>query len=199
MNVIEFFFDFSSPYGYFASTRIEGLAARHGQRVEWRPYLVGTAMKATGHQPLYHTPMLHDYVVVDVPRFARLLDVPFTLPAAFPLVASAASRAFYWTEQEQPSLAKKFAAAVYQAFFAEGHDISREQTLAEIAENCGIDAQSMLTAVRRPDIKELFRQKNDDALAKGVFGSPFFLVNGEPFWGADRLDQVDKWLSTGGW
>lgn len=199
MNSIEFYFDFSSPYGYFASTRIDGIADRYRRSVDWRPYLVGTAMKATGHQPMFRTPMFDDYVRIDVPRFARLLGVPFQLPESFPVVASAASRGFYWLKEQDAGTARRFAAGTFHAFFGEGRDISRPDELRRIADDCGVDGARFLEAARDPEVKRLFKEKNDEALAKGVFGSPFIVVDGEPFWGADRLDQVEKWLATGGW
>lgn len=199
MNPIEFYFDFSSPYGYFASTRIDAIATRHGREVAWRPYLVGTAMQATGHRPMINTPMFDDYVRVDVPRFARFLDVPFRLPESFPLVASAASRAFYWLHEQDPARARSFAAHIYHAFFGRGRDISRDHELERIGAQCGVDGAALVAAIREPRVKALFREYNDAALAKGVFGSPFIRVDGEPFWGADRLDQVETWLRTGGW
>lgn len=199
MSPIEFYFDFSSPYGYLASTQIDDIAARHGLAVEWHPYLVGTAMKATGHEPMVNTPMLRDYVLVDVPRFARLLGVPLKLADSFPLVATAASRAYYWLQEQDPRLAHEFARATYHAFFGEGRDISNTDELRAVADSCGVDGKLLAEATREPAVKDLFRRKNDAALAKGVFGSPYILVNGEPFWGADRLYQVEQWLETGGW
>lgn len=199
MSAIEFYFDFSSPYGYFASTQIDELAAKYNRSVDWRPYLVGTAMKETGHQPLFNTPKMHDYVVVDVPRFARLLGVPFQLPESFPLVTSAACRAYYWLGESDPDLARQFAQHAYHAFFGEGRDISRTETLQSIADNLGVNGSELVQATQDPRIKELFKAKNNAALDKGVFGSPFVLVDGQPFWGADRLYQVGKWLETGGW
>lgn len=199
MDPIEFYFDFSSPYGYFASTQIDDLAAKYGREVDWHPYLVGTAMKQTGHQPLFNTPMFHDYVVVDVPRFARLLGVPFRLPDSFPLVASAASRGYYWVQERDVLLAKTFARYTYHAFFGEGRDISRSETLRGIANDCGIDGGELVAATQDQRIKELFKRKNDAVLQRGVFGSPYVIVDGEPFWGVDRFYQVEKWLETGGW
>ena len=199
MSAIEFYFDFSSPYGYFASTQIDDLAARYGRSVDWLPYLVGTAMKATGHRPLVGTPMMQDYVYVDVPRFARLLGVPLQIPESFPLVASSASRAYYWLEERDGGLARRFAKAVYHAFFGEGRDISSSDEIKAIAVDCGVDADQLVQAAQEQSVKDMFRERNDAALAKGVFGSPFILVDGQPFWGADRLPQVEKWLATGGW
>lgn len=199
MNAIEFYFDFSSPYGYLASTRIDALGERYGRSVDWYPYLVGTAMKITGHQPMVSTPMFQDYVLIDVPRFARLLDVPLVLSEFFPLAASAASRAYYWLAERDPGVAKRFATRTYYAMFGEGRDISNPDELRAIASDCGTDGDELLQAVQDPRTKDLFRKKNDAALAKGVLGSPFVLVDGEPFWGADRLYQVEKWLESGGW
>ncbi|MFZ0485546.1 MAG: 2-hydroxychromene-2-carboxylate isomerase [Arenicellales bacterium] len=199
MSTIEFYFDFSSPYGYLASTQIDDIAARYGRRVEWCPYLVGTAMKATGHQPMVNTPMFRDYVLVDVPRFARLLGVPLRLADSFPLVATAASRAYYWLQEQDPERAHAFAKAAYHAFFGEGRDISKLDELQAIGDSCGTDGERLAEATRDQAVKDLFKRNNDAALAKGVFGSPYILVDGEPFWGADRLYQVEKWLETGGW
>lgn len=199
MSTIDFYFDFSSPYGYFAATQIDELAAKHQRKVNWHPYLVGTAMKATGHKPLVHTPMFNDYVTIDVPRFARLLGVPFQLPDSFPLIASAASRAYYWLEARDGERARRFAKGTYHAFFGEGRDISKTAELKAVAGTCNVDGEELVRATQDPQIKDLFKKKNDAALAKGVFGSPYILVNGQPFWGADRLYQLDKWLETGGW
>ena len=102
---MEFYFNFSSPYGYIASEKIDALAARYGRLVSWRPFLLGVAFKTTGGAPLLSS---------------------------------------------------------------------------EVA------------------TKEGTRMEVEAGLAKGVFGSPYIIVDGEPFWGTDRLDQVEKWLASGG-
>ena len=68
-----------------------------------------------------------------------------------------------------------------------------------VAATCGVDAAAARAAIDDPAIKEALKRANDEAIAKGVFGSPFVVVDGEPFWGMDRLDQVERWLATGGW
>lgn len=143
--------------------------------------------------------MFRDYVLVDVPRFARLLGVPLVLADSFPLVPTAASRAYYWLHDQDPRLAHAFARGAYHAFFGQGRDISKVDELRAVADSCGADGEALAEATRDQAVKDLFRRKNDAALAKGVFGSPYILVDGEPFWGADRLYQVEEWLATGGW
>jgi 2-hydroxychromene-2-carboxylate isomerase len=192
---IDFYFDFSSPYGYLASTEIDGLAARHGRSVTWRPFVLGAAFKLTGQRALTEQPLRGDYARRDFARSARLLGVPFKMPEPFPFFALAASRACYWVEA--PSQAKALAKAVYHAAFGEGRDITPVAVVAEIARGLGI--QGLEQGLEQPATKAALRDATDQALARGVFGSPFFIVDGEPFWGHDRLGQLDRWLATGGW
>jgi 2-hydroxychromene-2-carboxylate isomerase len=196
---IDFYFDFSSPYGYLASTKIDAIAARHKRSVNWRPHLLGAAFKITNAQPFTNMPLRSDYALHDWPRFARLLNVKFKLPEPFPFLAVAASRAFYWLHGKDPELAKKFARAAYHAAFVDGHNISPADSVATIAEQIGVARGDTLAALNDPAVKDRLRQEVDAALARKVFGSPFIIVDGEPFWGADRLDQVDGWLASGGW
>ncbi len=196
---IDFYFDFSSPYGYLASHRIDALAARHGRAVRWRPFLLGVAFKITGQRPLVEMPLRGDYHRRDFERSARLLGVPFRMPAAFPFASLAAARAFYWLADRDPKQAKALARAVYAAAFGEGRDVTPAETVAELAAPLGIERQDLLAAVNDPAVKERLKQEIDAALARGVFGSPFVIVDGEPFWGHDRLDHVDRWLATEGW
>jgi 2-hydroxychromene-2-carboxylate isomerase len=195
---IEFYFEFASPYGYLASTQIETIAARHGRTVAWHPIMLGAAFKLTGAQPLMHMPLKGDYMMCDLPRFARLLDVPFKAPPVMPANSLAASRACIWLAQDDPDMAKALAQAVFHAHWGEGRDIARPDDIADVAESLGIERAALLAAVADPAIKERLKQATETAIGRGVFGSPFVLVDGEPFWGADRLDQVERWLA-GGW
>jgi 2-hydroxychromene-2-carboxylate isomerase len=198
---IEFFFDFSSPYGYLASTQIDALAARHGRTVAWRPMMLGAAFKETGSRPLLQVPLKGPYLLRDVPRMARLFGVPYTEPdlSTFPLRALAAARACLWLEDADPALAKRLAQAILRRYWGEGQDVARPEQVAELAAPLGVDQAALLAAVNDPAIKQRLKEQTDAAVARGVFGSPFFFVDGEPFWGADRLDQVERWLAQGGW
>jgi 2-hydroxychromene-2-carboxylate isomerase len=196
---IDFYFEFASPYGYLASTQIEALAARHGREVAWHPIMLGAAFKETGARPLMHTPLKGPYLRHDVPRFARLLGVPFREPPVMPANSLAASRAFVWLEVDDPGLAKQLAQAVFHAHWGEGRDIGAPEQVAEIAAPLGIEQSALLAAVAAASIKDRLKQATTAAIERGVFGSPFVFVDGEPFWGADRLPHVDAWLTRGGW
>jgi 2-hydroxychromene-2-carboxylate isomerase len=196
---IEFYFDFSSPYGYFATTRIDALAARFGRDTVWRPILLGAVFKVTGGQPLPDLPLKGGYTKRDIARFARLWDIAFRLPTRFPVATQAPARAFYWASERDPALAKRLALALYHAYFAQDRDISGPEVTADIAMAQGLDRDAVLAALNDAAIKQRVREETEAAIARGVFGSPFIVVDGEPFWGADRLEQVERWLATGGW
>ncbi len=196
---VEFYFDFSSPYGYLASTRIDALAAKHGRAVAWRPFLLGVAFKATGQAPLTEQPLRGPYHRRDFQRSARLLGVPFRLPERFPFPSLAAARAYYWLSDTDPAQAVALARAVYAAAFADGRDMRSVDSVAECAAPLGIDPATLRSAVEEPAIKSRLRDETEAAISRGVFGSPFIFVDGEPFWGHDRLDQVERWLASGGW
>jgi 2-hydroxychromene-2-carboxylate isomerase len=196
---IDFYFEFASPYGYLASTQVETLAARHGRAVAWRPIMLGAAFKATGARPLMQTPLKGPYLLHDVPRFARLLGVPLRLPPVMPMNSLAASRACLWVEEDDPDRAKRLAKALLHAHWGEGRDLSAPDAVADVAARLGIERAALLAAVADQRIKDRLKQQTEAAIERGVFGSPFIIVDGEPFWGADRLAQVDAWLGKGGW
>ena len=198
-NPIDFYFDFSSPYGYFAATKIDELAAKYDRAVTWRPILLGAVFKITGGQPLPTIPLKGSYTSHDLARSARLLKVPFKMPAKFPVSGTAPSRAYYWLGDRDPAAAKRLAAALYRAYFVEDRDISNPEVTGNVAAKLGVDKAELTQALNDAAVKERLKSEVDAAIERGVFGSPYIVVDGEPFWGSDRLDQVERWLATGGW
>ncbi len=196
---IDFYFDFSSPYGYLASRKIDGLAAKHGRSVNWRPVLLGVIFKTTGGAPLTQIPLKGDYSKRDFARSARFHGVTdFTMPSVFPIASQAPARILLWTKATNPALGSRIVHALYRAYFVDNRDVSNPDIAAEVASGTGVDRAAARAAVDDPAIKDSLKREVDAAIAAGVFGSPFVIVDGEPFWGIDRFDQVDRWLATGG-
>ncbi|PKO35571.1 MAG: 2-hydroxychromene-2-carboxylate isomerase [Betaproteobacteria bacterium HGW-Betaproteobacteria-7] len=196
---IDFWFDFSSPYGYLMAEKIDTVAAQHGRKVRWHPILLGVIFQATGSRP----PTDGDsakarYVANDFHRSARFHGLPYNPPSRFPLPTQNAARAYYWLHGQDCALARRFALAVYRAFFVDDRDISSPDTVLDIAADLGIDRQQLATALQTPEVKARLKAEVDRALAAGVFGSPHVIVDGEHFFGADRLPQIERWLETGG-
>lgn len=201
---IDFYFDFLSSYGYFASLRIEEIAQRHGRTVQWHSMLLGVSvMKVMGLKPLLETPLKGDYVLRDAARYMRLHGLTLARKISDPMMdPRPAARAFYWVRRHHLGAEAAFARAVYDRYWRLGKDLSLPHEIADIAAqdpSLGIDPD----ALQAGQASEASRQDLREAVAlsvdKGVFGSPFILVDGEPFWGSDRLELLDQWLARGGW
>ena len=196
---IDFWFDFSSPYGYLLSERIDEVAARFGRKVRWHPILLGVVFRATGSAPLtLQNPAKAAYSLLDFARSARFMGIPYRHPTRFPLATQNAARAYYWLHGEDCALARRFAHAVFRALYGDDRDISAPDVVLEIAAILGVDRSSLEAALQNQEIKDRLKDEVDKALAIGVFGSPHVVIDGEPFFGADRLPQIEKWLETGG-
>ncbi len=197
---IEFYFDFLSPFGYIGSIGIEEIGARQGREVDWRPVLLGvTVMKVMGLPPVPETPLKGAYSKRDAPRTARYRGIPWNpadVPAFPPLPAG---RAFTWLKDDDPDLARRFARAVYRAHWSEARDVTTPEKLAALGGELGIDPEALLAAIADPGVKARHREWVDLAIARGVFGVPTFIVDGEMFWGSDKLEQVEAWIERGGW
>jgi 2-hydroxychromene-2-carboxylate isomerase len=195
---IDFYFDFSSPYGYLGAELIEALAAKHGRAVAWHPVLLGAIFKETGGAPLTQLPLKGSYSKRDFARSARYHGVAFRMPTRFPIPAQAPSRIVLSLRDRDPVLAARVAKALYRAYFVDDQDISDPGIAASVAGGAGADAAAARAAVDDPALKDALKCEVVQAIDLGVFGSPFVVVDGEPFWGVDRFPQIDRWLADGG-
>ncbi len=197
---IDFYFDFISPYGYLAAARIEEIGARYGRPVTWRPFLLGvTVLQVMGIKPLMETPLKSDYLVIDRPRMAKLLGVPLTVPDLDGVNGVAASRAFYWLAGRDEARAKALARRLLERLWVEGRDITDPAVVADEAAALDVSRETIEAALADPRVKDLLRSAVDVAVARKVFGSPFFIVDDQPVWGVDRLWMVEHWLRHGSW
>jgi len=197
-KTVAFYFDFTSPYGYFAAVQIEALAARTGVQVDWNPILLGPIFKLTGMAALSTMPLRGPYGQRDWQRIARLLAVPCRMPDGHPLATVAPARLFYWLKDGDPAAAVAYAKAVFAAEFGEGRNVGAKDEALRIAAALGHDADACAAALDDPAVKQRLFDANDAAVAAGVFGSPFFIVDDEPFWGWDRMGMLETWITRGG-
>ena len=197
---IDFYFDFLSPYGYLAATQIEDIAARYDREAEWYPFLLGvTVMNVMGMKPIMETPLKSDYALIDRPRMAKLLGVKLVIPDMEGVNSVAASRAYYWQREKDPELAKKLAMRLFRRLWVDGKDITEAEAVIEEAEALGIDGAALSEGLKDSRVKALLRDAVDKAVARKVFGAPYFIVDDEPIWGLDRLWMLKHWLAHGSW
>jgi 2-hydroxychromene-2-carboxylate isomerase len=197
---IEFWSDFISPYGYIGATQVEAVAARHGRRVAWRPLLLGvTVLKVMGLKPLPETPLKADYLKIDLPRLAALYGVPYRPAPVASVNGVAAARALIWLREERPELAGPFALAMYRRLFVRGEDITPPEAVLQEAAALGAPHAPLADWLAGEPAKAALKAEVEEAVARGIFGAPTFVVEGEPIWGADRLWMLEHRLQHGGW
>jgi len=194
---IEFYFDFSSPYSYISSEQIEDLANRYGRQVTYHPTLLGAVFRISGMRPLTEVPLKGDYSRRDFARSARFAGLEFKMPNPFPISTVQAARACVVLQSDRPGLARGFIHAVFRAYFVAGRNISTTEVLRQVLSESGADADAVLKANETPEVKDKLKAMVDQSIAKGVFGAPYFVIDGEPFWGSDRMSQMERWLATG--
>ena len=197
---IDFYFELSSPYSYLAAQKIGDVAKLYDRAVHWWPIMLGVIFQTTQNRPLMEQPLKADYTDRDVRRVARDMGLPFAPPVAgFPFASHVGARAIYWAADQEEGADARLAVALFQAVFKRGQSITDAAAVGRVADVVGLDGAALIDAVGMPAVKDRLRAANDRALAAGVCGAPFFIVDEEPFWGCDRLDHVERWLATGGW
>ena len=195
---IAFYFDFSSPYSYIASEWIEALAARHGRTVHWHAMLLGATFQVTEIKSPVAYPLKREYSMRDFERSARYAGVPLKMPEKFPIATQNAARVFWWLhDTEGTDRAVAWARHGLRALFARGVDLSDNGALRLLCTEFGLEASGAEAIWNHPDWKARLKAVNDAAIAAGVFGAPFFVIDGEPFWGNDRRPQIERWLAQG--
>ncbi len=195
---IDFYFDFSSPYSYIASEWIEALAARHGRTVSWKAILLGATFQAAGLKSPVSYPLKREYSLLDFERSARFAGVPLQIAQKFPIATQNAARVFWWQcDSAGEEAAIEWARHCLRAYFARGVDLSDTAVLRALCAEFGLDGDAAEAIWNAPEWKARLKTANDAAIAQGVFGAPFFIIDGEPFWGNDRRAQIERWLDSG--
>jgi 2-hydroxychromene-2-carboxylate isomerase len=198
---VDFFYDFSCPYAYLASTQIEALCARASAELRFQPMLLGGVFQAVGTPQVPVATMSTAKARLnglDMYRWADHFGVPLVMPPSHPNRTVLALRAAIAAEAELP----RASAALFQAYWALGRDVSQPEVVREALDQVGLDGAALVRLAEEPRIKEALRARTDEAIARGVFGAPTFFVTapgvpGDLFWGQDRLAFVEKALS--GW
>jgi 2-hydroxychromene-2-carboxylate isomerase len=196
---IEYWFDYVSPYAYLTTQVIEELAAKYGREIEWKPMLLGVVFKATNSSPLtLRPPAMARYHQHDMERSARYAGLPFVLPQPFPINTQNTARVCLWMKEVAPERVGEFTRGVTKAYFSGPAAFNDTVWLSEYVNQMGLDGAAAVAACNDERYKEQLRSACEEAIQKGIFGAPWLIVDGEAFWGNDRLPQLEKWLEKGG-
>tara|TARA_B110000305_G_scaffold236599_1_gene298271 strand:- start:2990 stop:3442 length:453 start_codon:yes stop_codon:yes gene_type:complete len=148
--------------------------------------------------PLPMVPLKGEYSKRDMERTSRLWGIPYQEPVKFPISSQAPCRLIYWLQTAAPERQEEAILKLYEAYFVQGLDISSPEVAAQVISSIKGSEEELIAATQDPEMKSRLKDECDLAIQKGVFGSPYVIVDDEPFWGADRLEQVREWLRTGG-
>lgn len=195
---VDFYFDFASPYAYFLADALEQSCARHGRSLRWRPLMLWAVLKELGMAPPLEHPVKRAYMLHDMDRSARHYGKAFRLPSNFPLSSHLPARVFHYLQVRDEALALRFARAVFDAYFTQDANVADAAAIQNIGASCDIARDVIAAGLADSAAKETLRQVIAEAQARGVFGSPFVFIDGEGFFGADRLPQIEAALARAG-
>ena len=191
---VEFFFDVGSPASWLAWTQLPKIAQATGREIEYRPMLLGGVFQATGNRSPMEVPAKGQYLMDDLQRFARRYGVPFRHNPHFPINTLTLMRGATAVQMHQPERFSDYVQAVFRAIWVDGKDMNDPQVVASVLQAAGFDPAALMAQVSDPQVKERLKQVTQEAVARGVFGAPTFFVDGQMYWGQDRLDFVKEAL-----
>lgn len=190
---IDFYFDLSSPYSYFAATQLPSLAAKYGASVAYKPLVLAAVFKAQGNvMPAVCIPKAQ-YMIKDLLRWAEQYGVPFQMSSRFPLPTIRGMRLVIAAEAHGRSA--ELASKLFAGMWERDLDISSDAVLHALVTEAGLPADELMAATETGAVKDKLRAYTDEAIGKGVFGAPAMIVDGELFWGNDRLHFLEKQLA----
>lgn len=190
---IEFWFEFASTYSYPAAMRIEALAAARGVPVVWRPFLLGPIFQQQGwnDSPFNIYEAKGRYMWRDMARICDGMNIPLRKPTTFPRNGLLAARVV--CAHPEQAWVPAFVRAIYSANFSEDAEISNPAVVERCLTSVGQDAATVLTAAQTQAAKDKLKAQTAEAMERGIFGAPSFVVAEELFWGNDRLEDALAW------
>ena len=184
-----------SPFVYMGHARFIDLARRYDVQIQLKPIDLGRIFSGSGGLPLAkRPPQRQAYRLIELARWSKFLGLPLNLqPKFFPVAGDPAARLIVATQLAHGTeKALELAAAISKALWVEERNIADEATLQSVAEHLSLDGKSLLAASSGASVQAAYDANTDEAVSAGVFGAPWFVFDGQPYWGQDRLDFLER-------
>jgi 2-hydroxychromene-2-carboxylate isomerase len=195
-KTVDFYFDVGSPAAYLAWMQLPRLCADAKARLDYKPMLLGGVFQATGNQSPMAIPSKGRYVMMDLERFARHTGIAFSHNPFFPINTLTLMRGATGLQVREPARMVPYLDAVYRAIWVEGKDMNDPAVVAGVLQSAGFDPMAVMALAADPEVKDRLKAVTQEAVARGVFGAPTFFVDGQMYWGQDRLDFVKQSLEA---
>lgn len=195
-HTVDYYFAPNSPWTYLGHARLAKMAAARGATVRVLPVDLGDVFSISGGLPLpKRAPQRQAYRLLELKRFSEALEIPLNVqPQYFPVSADDAARLIIAAELAKGSqAAMALTGAIGAAVWVQERNIADAAVLGELLAECGLEA-SLLQRSQEADVQARYEQNTQAAKDAGVFGAPSYVVDGELFWGQDRLDFVKRRL-----
>ncbi len=194
---LEFFYDCSSPWTYLAFSKIEDVARRHNADLIWRPILVGGVFNAV-NPSVYETrerpvKLKARYFAKDLQDWARFYGLKIGQPTVFPVNSVKAMRGAF-VAHEHGNISP-YSRCVFEQYWGEDRDISKDEVLRDIIRMVGLDEKEYFTKIASPEYKDKLKHNTDELIERVGFGSPTMFVDGDMYFGNDRLTLVEYALT----
>jgi 2-hydroxychromene-2-carboxylate isomerase len=189
---VDFWFDFVSGYSWIAMAEAEAFARDHAVTWRPRPFVLGVVLERCGREAIAQVGATRGYAVFDVARHAHRLGLQLRGPPEHPFLSLKALRAAALFQDT--ALGIPVAKALFDAAWEQNRDLTDTDVVVAAVASAGADAERLAERIAKKETKDLLRANTDAALAAGVFGAPFFHLEGEPFWGQDRLHLLAERL-----
>jgi 2-hydroxychromene-2-carboxylate isomerase len=197
-KTVDYYMATVSPWTHLGHARFREICARHGAHINLRVMDLGKVFPASGGLPLRdRPPQRRAYRLMELKRWREFLGVPLNVePKFFPAAAEPSATALLAVlESHGVETALDFAGDFMRALWVEERNIAEAETLTGILTARGLDAAALLAHARSAEVAARYIQHSQEAIARGVFGSPTYVYRDELFWGQDRLDFVERALA----
>lgn len=196
MKSVDFYYDYGSPTAYLAWTQLARICAERGAQLNYKPFLLGAVFKATGNSSPVTIPAKAKFMFADLQRWAAHWGVPLQFNPNFPINSIELMRAATAVRMHQPQRLEDFNRALFTAMWVQAKNLSQPAVVAEVLLAAGLDPAAIAAQAASEEVKAALRTTAEEAIARGAFGAPTFIVGQELYWGQDRLFMVEKALAA---
>lgn len=196
-KTITYFLTPQSPFAYLGHERLAAIAKAKDAQIDIKPFDLGKVFSVSGGLPLSkRAPQRQAYRLAELARWSAHLHLPLNAqPKFFPVPPEQAARLIIAARTSLGAdAAVLIAGAIMRALWAEDRNIADDATLVQVADLAGFDGRMLLKSAETTGVQEQFDKNTDEAIAANVFGAPWYIVDGEAYWGQDRLDFVERAL-----